>query len=467
MLQVASGRLVLSLRRYVKVGTSEAWRKALDHELDRSILNMIPTFEHIEDSLLDKAHDSSSWAWWGVLPQDFVLAFGTQEVVARRPCPDPEWEPLAFRRLFVQDPEDVLELSPSELHIVWKHRNRLCGSAAAAAEVYAFLRLQQRIDEYYGGYQEFLALAEVQEAGSLLAQIEELEDFYEYEPDISSSELLQSVAGAHVVDDVSSHAEEFIPSQTASQGAAIWSTQIKPLSSTDAEEEKCSDDERVLYEDDIVYMSAENLQLAWERRKHVFADLRAASAALARLRFENRSDPILRSLDAYLGHELIQQLSGYLPEVARSATTSDGQKSDTELRIKRMTEDARTFAIRRQAIRQGQSGFRQKLIDFYGARCCISGSEVREVLEAAHILPYMGAHTNEVENGLLLRADIHQLFDAHLLSIHPETLTIEVCTRVTDGYYRSLIGRKISIDQPLNVAYLRVHHRMFISKHVQ
>ncbi|WP_336979879.1 HNH endonuclease signature motif containing protein [Altererythrobacter fulvus] len=56
----------------------------------------------------------------------------------------------------------------------------------------------------------------------------------------------------------------------------------------------------------------------------------------------------------------------------------------------------------------------------YEGRCAISGCDVREVLEAAHIMPYLGEETNDVRNGLLLRADLHTLFDLGLLKIGPD-----------------------------------------------
>lgn len=68
-------------------------------------------------------------------------------------------------------------------------------------------------------------------------------------------------------------------------------------------------------------------------------------------------------------------------------------------------------------LRQGQAQFRQALMEAYEGRCAISGCDVREVLEAAHIMPYLGDETNNVRNGLLLRADLHTLFDLGLLKI--------------------------------------------------
>src|SRR5205823_2979542 len=68
-----------------------------------------------------------------------------------------------------------------------------------------------------------------------------------------------------------------------------------------------------------------------------------------------------------------------------------------------------------QASRQGQFAFRAALIEAYGGRCAMTGCDILEVLEAAHIVPYRGPSTNAVSNGLLLRADIHTLFDLGLI----------------------------------------------------
>ncbi|MFF0172471.1 HNH endonuclease [Micromonospora profundi] len=67
--------------------------------------------------------------------------------------------------------------------------------------------------------------------------------------------------------------------------------------------------------------------------------------------------------------------------------------------------------------RQGQAEFRRKLIEAYGGECAITGCDVLEVLQAAHIDPYDGPATNRVTNGMLLRADLHNLFDEGLMWI--------------------------------------------------
>jgi putative restriction endonuclease len=83
------------------------------------------------------------------------------------------------------------------------------------------------------------------------------------------------------------------------------------------------------------------------------------------------------------------------------------------------TGDTRLIAQRAIAIRRGQSQFRQGLIEAYDGSCAISGSRTLAVLEAAHIDPYRGDHTNHTANGLLLRADVHTLFDLQLITVLP------------------------------------------------
>lgn len=72
------------------------------------------------------------------------------------------------------------------------------------------------------------------------------------------------------------------------------------------------------------------------------------------------------------------------------------------------------YALRRERI--GQQRFRNQLFDAYTGRCAVSGCNVDEALEAAHIENYSGPKSQVVSNGILLRRDLHSLFDAHLIS---------------------------------------------------
>jgi putative restriction endonuclease len=100
-------------------------------------------------------------------------------------------------------------------------------------------------------------------------------------------------------------------------------------------------------------------------------------------------------------------------------------------------------AVRAITVRRGQANFRNALLDAYARRCAMTACSVVDVLEAAHITPYMGATTNHVTNGLLLRADLHTLFDCGLLSVEPISRTIVIGAGLVGSTYEALSGRKL------------------------
>ena len=67
--------------------------------------------------------------------------------------------------------------------------------------------------------------------------------------------------------------------------------------------------------------------------------------------------------------------------------------------------------------RLGQGAFRVLVTDIYGRRCAVTQERTLPALEAAHIRPYSDGGTHEAPNGLLLRRDIHSLFDAGYVTI--------------------------------------------------
>jgi hypothetical protein len=107
-------------------------------------------------------------------------------------------------------------------------------------------------------------------------------------------------------------------------------------------------------------------------------------------------------------------------------------------------EDARSKTLAAVVRRRGQSAFRDALRNAYEDRCCLTDCNLVDVLEAAHIHPYRGDQTNVVSNGLLLRADIHTLFDLFLLRIDPTSLTVHVSPKLIGTEYASLQGRRIT-----------------------
>jgi len=106
--------------------------------------------------------------------------------------------------------------------------------------------------------------------------------------------------------------------------------------------------------------------------------------------------------------------------------------------------DGRVFELRAVAMREGQGEFRIGLLEAYDRRCAMTGCSVVEILEAAHIKPYRGPETHRTDNGLLLRADIHTLFDKGLLWVD-EYWMIQISDRLRGSEYEPLHGRRLRV----------------------
>jgi len=99
--------------------------------------------------------------------------------------------------------------------------------------------------------------------------------------------------------------------------------------------------------------------------------------------------------------------------------------------------------------RLGQGAFRIAVTDAYNRACAVSGGKVLPALDAAHIRPYGSGGSHEVSNGLLLRRDIHSVFDAGYVTIDDQ-LRFVVSDRVRTDFnngneYRRLHGSVVSI----------------------
>jgi predicted restriction endonuclease len=131
-------------------------------------------------------------------------------------------------------------------------------------------------------------------------------------------------------------------------------------------------------------------------------------------------------------------------------------------------EDARKRVFTAIVMRQGQGQFRCELLTAYQCKCAITACDVLEALEAAHIVSYLGPDTNHVTNGLLLRADIHTLFDLHLISVNPESLCVTISKKLSGTAYEQLaeqsIGLPVDSAKRPNLHGLETRHEEFLAK---
>lgn len=98
--------------------------------------------------------------------------------------------------------------------------------------------------------------------------------------------------------------------------------------------------------------------------------------------------------------------------------------------------------------RLGQGAFRIVVTDTYQRRCAVSGERTLPALDAAHIRPFSDGGRHEASNGLLLRRDIHSLFDAGYVTVSPE-LKFEVSRRIKEEFengrhYYAMHGQPIA-----------------------
>jgi hypothetical protein len=131
---------------------------------------------------------------------------------------------------------------------------------------------------------------------------------------------------------------------------------------------------------------------------------------------------------------------------SRSPAPDEGD-DEAGMDVPLSSADERQKILRAIKVRRGQASFRRGLIKRYGSRCMVTGCGLEELLEAAHIAPYRNASHNELSNGLLLRADIHTLFDLYLMQIDPDTLTVTFDDAVRGSGYSPYHGKRLQVGQ--------------------
>ena len=193
----------------------------------------------------------------------------------------------------------------------------------------------------------------------------------------------------------------------------------------------------------VMQENLDELEDLWAHRILRIQYREDATAVLAKLRF-------LRGVDTYelplhmladnenvLGFEVLEDANNLSYTAMKpDATNYPGQLEGD----KRAIEMTRT-------IRDGQARFRNMLLSHYGCMCMVTGEKLDAVIEAAHISPYDGNKSNDIGNGLLLRVDIHRLFDRNLLAIEPNSLTIHLHPTLKGSSYSNLDGKKLLIHQ--------------------
>src|SRR5581483_4694792 len=203
----------------------------------------------------------------------------------------------------------------------------------------------------------------------------------------------------------------------------------------------------------FVRFSALPAKLAWEAfgEKNGVADYTALRRRIEQYRGPTKEDPeigcnVLNGPFFFEEAEWIPVTESWAPNIVR------GRTFDTEvpdgLRLwNAVSERLRAIPTAEETVEQsarygaeyltrarlGQGAFRVLVTEAYGRRCAITGERTLPVLEAAHIKPYAQTGPHLVSNGLLLRSDLHILFDEGYVTVN-EDLKVEVSSRIKEKY---------------------------------
>lgn len=150
---------------------------------------------------------------------------------------------------------------------------------------------------------------------------------------------------------------------------------------------------------------------------------------------------LLNAVNERLGHSLGQTHS-------RMTVGDVGRTGVSRIREETGVYEVPGGMVATMSLRRiGQGAFRGMVLQTYERRCALTGGKVLPVLEAAHIKPFAKGGPHHVTNGILMRSDVHALFDLGYLTVAPDH-TIRASTRLKDEFnngddYRRLHGHTI------------------------
>lgn len=113
-------------------------------------------------------------------------------------------------------------------------------------------------------------------------------------------------------------------------------------------------------------------------------------------------------------------------------------------------------------VRKGQAAFRKSLLNQFGETCAFTGASPSQALEAAHLYSYASSGEHHTHGGLLIRRDLHSLFDVGLIAVNPKSKKLDVSEDLKKyPEYWKLHGSWLSVDlAPKHLKWLGKHWDM-------
>jgi hypothetical protein len=143
--------------------------------------------------------------------------------------------------------------------------------------------------------------------------------------------------------------------------------------------------------------------------------------------------------------------------IGRGRSTPVDEAVQEIARLKRQVE---------QATRPDQQAFRGKIRRNYQDKCAVTAYATPAAFEAAHISTRKGSDDNSAANGILLRSDIHALFDSFLITLSEDGAAIEVSSELKDPSYRFLRTAVVTRpnNEPPSKENIQEHRKLFFER---
>lgn len=367
---------------------------------------------------------------------DFLFENMTSE---RKKCSPKEIVELINKQTSNHSPE-FQSLDPAEIIEIWEVREKL--SIAQQAELFSRIRLHLKIDENLRPINEYCYLPIIFDETFDSSRSKSIVDYIDNPETILRKENIDStLLSSNLAPPLSSDEAKTGRSRTDSQ-----TKETKETNNTKLTTSRTNDEQIKTLERKFSRMSVTALEDIWRNKESILDSAEEAAILLSFLRFEKGIDFHRTNYKNLINTEIIKKLD--LPSIfepSQKVTTNPKNTAQQQISYSDFTldrSDKRQRTNSEISTRPGQAKFRTEVLSNYNA-CCITGCTVLTVIEAAHIAPYRGEKDNHIRNGVLLRTDIHRLFDANLIGISPDSQEIVISKHLKGTEYEKYAGSKI------------------------
>lgn len=336
-----------------------------------------------------------------------------------------------------------LGLPPEELRLLWDDRDSL--TIVQRAELLGLIRVIDEVDVHQRDLVDLCFLPIIYDQSFQSTESKSIIDYTSTEESQANDQAEQIEQIGRLQPIKENEKEKNLPPHVSNAAESSALDKIKS------------------YEKRFSSMSVSALESAWSLRNSLFESSEEAAILLSYLRYERGIDFERLGYGSFLYTDIIVSLE--LPSILENIKQPQNSKSTLSLSngsqtlvhkgeeasaamFKLETADTRSKVTAEIVVRPGQRKFRNELLSFY-EKCCVSGCNLPMIIEAAHIAPYRGEKDNHVRNGVLLRVDIHRLFDCNYIGISPDDHRVHISNQLKNTEYEEYAGKKIEVPDAI------------------